>query len=271
MYRSYSSFNHLSSKLSYSVFGRGEKILLVFHGYGHTHKNMKAIEETLSEEYKIYSFDLFFHGFSEWNFDDSPLTKEHWFSLMNAFLSGNNIDKFSVMGFSLGGKVALSTVEIMPEKIEKLFLIAPDGLEYNFWYDLATSKMLKRIFKMTIIKPLIFETAIKILNKLRLMDKSTLRFSSTQMNSKEKRRRVYFSWTVYKGLTPDIEKVTECLNKNNNQVTVYLGKFDRIIKPETVLAFTSKLKNCKVHQLNSGHNNLLDEVSNVLYKELSRI
>ena len=271
MYRSYSKFSHLSSKLSYSVFGTGEKILLVFHGYGHTHKNMKGIEECLSEEYKIYSFDLFFHGFSEWNYDDSALTKEHWFSMLNAFLTENNIDKFSVMGFSLGGKVVLSTVEIMPYKIEKLFLIAPDGLKYNIWYDLATSKILKGVFKMTIIRPQIFETVIKIFSRLKLMDKSTLRFVTTQMNSKEKRRRVYFSWTVYKGLTPNIEKVTNFINNNKNSVIVYLGKYDRIIKPETVLTFTSKLKNCKVHQINSGHNNLLDEVSNLLYKELSKI
>ena len=271
MYRVYSKFSHLSSTLSYSVFGTGEKILLVFHGYGHTHKNMKGIEESLSEEYKIYSFDLFFHGFSEWNYDDSQLTKEHWFSMLNAFLTENNIDKFSILGFSLGGKVALSTIEIMPDKIDRLYLIAPDGLEYNIWYDLATSKILKGIFKMTIIKPQIFEVVVKVLNKLKLLDKSTLRFSSTQMNSKEKRRRVYFSWTVYKGLTPDIEKVTEFLNRNKNQVIVYLGRYDRIIKSETVLAFTSKLKYCKVHQLNSGHNNLLDEVSNLLYEELSKI
>ncbi|MBC7389554.1 MAG: alpha/beta hydrolase [Opitutaceae bacterium] len=271
MYRSYSKFSHLSSTLSYSVFGTGEKVLLVFHGYGHTHKNMKGIEESLSEEYKIFSFDLFFHGFSEWNYDDSMLTKDHWSSILNAFLTENNIGKFSLLGFSLGGKVALSITEIMPYRIEKLFLIAPDGLKHNIWYDLATSKVLKSIFKLTIIKPQIFETAVKVLNKLKLLDKSTLRFSSTQMNSKEKRRRVYFSWTVYKGLTPDIEKITEFLNRNKNQVVLYLGKYDRIIKPETVLAFTSKLKFCKVHQLNSGHNNLLDEVSNLLNKELSKI
>jgi len=271
MYRSYSKFSYLSSKLSYSVIGTGEKVLFVFHGYGHTHKNMKAIEECLSSEYRIYSFDLFFHGFSEWNYDDSQLTKDHWFSIMQAFLAENNIEKFSLLGFSLGGKVALTTLELMPDKIEKLFLIAPDGLKYNIWYNMITSGILKSLFKMTVSKPIIFETAVKILNKLKLADKSTLRFAATQMNSKEKRRRVYYSWTVYKGLNPDIHFITQQLNKTATPVVAYLGRYDRIIKPEVVLEFTSQLKNCKTHQLNSGHNNLLDEVSNLLYKELAKI
>ena len=271
MHRTYSKFNHLLSSISYSVYGSGEKVLLVFHGYGHSHKNMKGIEESVSQEYKIYSFDLFFHGFSEWNYDDSPLSKDHWVSIMNAFLLKNEIQKFSVLGFSLGGKVALSLVELMPEKIEKVYLIAPDGLRYHFWYDMVTSGLLKSVFKMTISTPTIFNTTVSVLNRLSLVDKSVLRFSSTQMNSKEKRRRVYYSWVVYKGLTPDIKKVIGIINEKTIPLTVYLGKYDRIIKPETVLDFCSKVKKCKVHQLNSGHNNLLDEVSNQLYRELAKI
>ena len=43
------------------------------------------------------------------------------------FLRKENISRFDVAGFSMGGRFALATLEAFPEKIGNVFLIAPDG------------------------------------------------------------------------------------------------------------------------------------------------
>ena len=261
MHRIYSKFSFESSKLHYSVYGQTEKVLLMFHGFGHTHKNMREIEEALSLEYKVYSFDLFFHGFSEWNNEDKPLTSEYWNQLITEFLAQNQIQKFSILGFSLGGKLALSLVDHFANSIEKLFLIAPDGLKSNFWYSIATSKPLKGLFRSIILDPDFFNSLLRVLTKFQLLDKSSARFASIQMNSREKRRRVYYTWTVLKGITPNIDSVIVALNTHSIPTELFVGEYDRIIPISIVRSFSDRLVHKKFVVLKSGHNNLLDEVA----------
>jgi len=242
----------------------------MFHGFGHTHKNMRTVEAALSSEYVIYNFDLFFHGFSEWNNSDNPLTHDYWKKILSAFMEEYKIEKFSLLGFSLGAKIALSTVEIFPDKIEELYLLAPDGLKENFWYKVATARFARKMFRYTILKPHVFYRITKTLNIFNLVDKSTLRFSHIQMNSRDKRRRVYYSWTVFKGIAPNLYLVIEAINQNKIHVELYGGRHDRIISPNRIQNFARKLHQYQLEILNTGHNNLLDEVASFIEREISK-
>ncbi len=270
MNRIYSKFIFQNNQLHYSVSGEGEKSLLIFHGYGHTHKNMREIEEALQGEYKIYNFDLFFHGFSEWRQNDSPLTHEFWHSMLSEFLKVNQIKTFSVMGFSLGGKLALATVQSFEKQIQNLYLIAPDGLTNNFWYNTATSKPFKKLFRSMVLAPKLFFKLINVLERVRMLDKSTKRFALLQMNSRDKRRRVYYSWMVYKGIKPDLGLISKAINVNAIHVELYAGIYDRIIPVNAIQSFAKTIKNKKCHILNTGHNNLLDEVAYKFSTELEK-
>lgn len=270
MHRSFSKFSYHGSKLHYSVYGQGEKVLFMFHGYGHTLKNMRELEETMSSEFKIYNFDLFFHGFSEWNHNDTPLHPDFWKGMMEEFILENNITSFSILGFSLGAKVALVTAEVFPDKVEALYLLAPDGIKRRWIYSFATSSLMKSLFRSIIMYPALFQQVVKFLMFLKLVDKSVLRFASIQMNSRDKRRRVYYTWTVYKGIMPNLDKLVKQLNERKTKVEVFIGKYDRIIKSEHVKPLVDKMPNALLKFMNSGHNNLVEEVSKHILKELSK-
>lgn len=270
MYRTFSKFSYHGSKLHYSVYGQGEKVMLMFHGYGHTLKNMRELEETLSTEFKIYNFDLFFHGFSEWNHNDTPLLPDFWQGMMEEFLLENGITAFSALGFSLGAKLALITAQIFPDKIEGLYLLAPDGIKKRWIYSFSTSSIMKSLFRSIIMYPMLFQQVVKFLMMMKLVDKSVLRFASIQMNSRDKRRRVYYTWTVFKGIAPNLEKLVTQLNKRQVKVEVFIGKYDRIIKAEHVKPLVDKMPSAILKFMNSGHNNLIEEVSQHILKELGR-
>src|SRR5690242_12625904 len=93
-----------SSTLFYERKGNGRKTLLLFHGFGQDHATFNPLMEQLKDEYTFYSFDLYFHGKSNWTNGEVPLEKHEWKNIINAFLKENSIEEFALLGFSLGGK-----------------------------------------------------------------------------------------------------------------------------------------------------------------------
>lgn len=255
------------SKLHYRVIGRGSKVMLAFHGYGQSSLYYQPMEQALGNDYTIYAFDLFFHGGSRLHKEDMPLSKELLKEFTAHFLEKYKIDKFSVMGFSMGGKFALTLVEQMPAHIEELYLIAPDGVKISFWYNIVTNPgWMQQLFKRTVVKPDPFFKFLKILNKYNLAHKSLIRFAHYQMDSTAKRLRVYRSWIGFRELNFDIRQIAQLLNKYSIPVTMFLGEYDEIISTKRVSVFMKALTKGELVVLKTGHSHLLQEVAELLHK-----
>ena len=64
-------------------FGKGDDVLLAFHGYGQDSSWFEHLEELLGDKYTILAFDLAFHG-SQKNFEsgllyDKEYAKSQWY------------------------------------------------------------------------------------------------------------------------------------------------------------------------------------------------
>lgn len=252
--------------MHYRVIGKGKRVLLAFHGYGQSSGYYLPMEKALGDDYTIYAFDLFFHGRSQLHKHDMPLTKELLASFINHFLEKKGIARFSLMCFSMGGKFALTLVEYMPQRIEELFLIAPDGIKTSFWYNIATYPgWLQQLFKRTVLKPEPFFKMLQVLNKYNLVHKSLIRFAHFQMDSTPKRLRIYRSWIGFRDLNFDIRKIVKLLNKYKVPGTMFLGEYDEIISPKRVAVFIDALDQGELVILKAGHSNLLQEVADMLH------
>ena len=184
-----------------------------------------------------------------------------WGDLIKEFLQQNNINRFSLAGFSLGAKFLLALVEIFPSQIDQIILIAPDGIKTNFWYDLATYPLwLRKYFKTLVFKPKTFFLLVQFLQSLNLMDKGILKFSQNQMNSLVKRRRVYYSWVVFKELRFDIIQLATLINQHGIQTIFFLGKYDKIIPLKRIRTFLSKVSDYQLEMLETGHQSLINDV-----------
>lgn len=257
-----------SSKLHFRVIGHGSRVLLAFHGYGQSSAYYLPMEQALGEDYTIYAFDLFFHGKSQLHKSQMPLTKKILQEIVAHFLEKEGIERFSVMGFSMGGKFALSLVEGMPEHVEELFLIAPDGIKTSFWYNIATYPgWLQQLFKRTVLKPEPFFRLLKVLDKYNMVHKSLLRFAHYQMDSTSKRLRVYRSWVGFRQLNFDIRHIVQLLNHYHVPVTMFLGEYDEIISPKRVSVFVKALERGELVLLKSGHSFLLQQVAELLHRK----
>ena len=232
----------------------GDRPLLLFHGYGQDASVFKGIEG--------YSIDLFFHGKSVWPKGEEPLEKSEWKDTISDFLDKNNIQNFSVLGFSMGAKFAMATLEAFPHRITEITLLAPDGIKTSFWYSLATYPIaLRHVFKSMIGNHQRFLRIASAAKKLGLIDKGVLRFVETQMDSEEKRTRVYYSWVVFRKLKFDVEKIKDLISKNNITLRLLVGRYDKIIRAEDMKRLTSRIE-----ILDAGHNDLVRKVMDYLPK-----
>jgi len=247
--------------LHYHVSGKGLKPLLVFHGFGQDHQTFSELFEKISNQYTIYSFDIFFHGKSDWGLSEKPLEKNFWKKLLSVFLNQNKIDRFSVLGFSMGGKFALASLEVFPEKLESIFLVAADGVRISPWYKLATSTgAMRALLKSMILKPQRFQLIASLALKLGFIDKGILRFVESQMNTQEKREQVYFSWVVFRLLKFDMNLIASLINSNNIGLTIIVGRYDKLITAKSMERLLKKVKKHKFEILETGHNGLISKL-----------
>lgn len=254
-------FSTNEGKLAYHTFGNGPKFIITFHGFGQDGEIFKELISSAFKEYTVFSFDLFFHGQSQWKNGDIPLQKNQWKTIIESFLKQQKIDSFEILAFSLGAKFGLLTLEQFAPKINKITLLAPDGIGTSFWYNLATYPIFfQRIFKSLILKPGRFGKIIQVLYKMRLADKGLLKFASNQMKTEEQRKRVYNSWVIFKPIKPDLRLITALIKKHRIPSQFFLGEFDRVIKAKRIKMFEEKLDHSLIHILNCGHNQLIRNV-----------
>jgi pimeloyl-ACP methyl ester carboxylesterase len=265
------SLTYKNSTLSYQKSGHGNKVLLLFHGFGQHHRAFAALTETLASHYTLYAFDLFFHGNSQWNEGEQPLEKEMWKEIMVNFLKEHKTDKFSVLGFSMGGKFALATLELFPAQVEHIFLLAPDGIKTSLWYSLATYPLLLReFFKSMILKPGRLHTITSTLHGLHLVDNGLLRFAESQMDTQEKRERVYYSWVVFRHLHFDMKYIAGLVKSHVIKLTMVVGKHDKIITTQNMQQLLRHLHDYQLEILDTGHNGVIAGSIPILIKSVSQ-
>jgi pimeloyl-ACP methyl ester carboxylesterase len=250
----------ITPELFYTRIGNGGKNLLLFHGFGQDHSVFISIANALSDQYTCYLFDIYFHGKSHWPADEKPLEKEEWKRIIGNILLSNNISDFNLFGYSMGAKFAFATLEAFPGQVKELLLVAPDGIKTSTWYSLATyPTVMRKFFKSMINHHSRFLGIARALSQLRLMDRGLIRFAELQMNTEERRKRVYFSWVVFRHLSFDMKSIASLLNQYSVKLVVVVGRYDKVIRPENMNRLLQHTRQYRFVVLDGGHNNLTSD------------
>ncbi len=247
--------SYKKSKVSYYCFGNGPETAVCFHGYGENGTLYSFFEDYAGNAYSFFAIDLPFHGKTEWN-EGLTFTLEDLSQIIGGILNqkdGSN--KFTLIGFSLGGRIALSYYEVHPERIKKIVLLAPDGLKVNSWYWLATqTKIGNRLFEYSMKNPGWFFALLKAMNKIGLVNASIFKFVNYYIGNKEARDLLYQRWTTLRKLKPHLEQIKQFIRKNKTATRLVYGKFDRIILPVRGEKFQKGVEEfCILTVINSGH------------------
>jgi pimeloyl-ACP methyl ester carboxylesterase len=241
-----------SSQISYYRFGSGPRHALCFHGYAEDATMYSFLEKYAGEQYTFIAIDLPFHGSTEWN-EGLNFTHEDLQQITTAIL-GKNI-QLTLIGFSLGGRMALSLYQAQPASTEKLLLLAPDGLKVNFWYWLATRTWVgNKLFAFTMNHPGWFFGFLKIVNKTGMVNASVYKFVNFYIGKKEARIQLYQRWISLRRLKPNLDHIKSLVRKHQTPVRLIYGRHDRIILPVRGEQFKKGIEEyCIVKIIESGH------------------
>lgn len=242
--------------IKYAVAGSGKSKLLYFHGFGQNKNAFPMMAADFENVFTLYAFDLFFHGESQWPNSDKALQPEEWRSIMQLFFEKEGVDRFSLAAFSIGARCALDIALQFPEKTTALTLLAPDGLQVNFWYALATKTRLGRFLfrKIMLEKPAALLFLIEMLAKTKLIGPKTAQFALHELKNRQQREKVYNTWLVYRQLLHPAASIISCLQKHHIPLTLVSGKNDKIIRTGAIERFAKKTGRAKHIVLNCSHN-----------------
>lgn len=236
--------------------GTGTQPCFCFHGYGETGEAFAFLTEALGERYRVFCMDLPYHGSSRWE-AASAFRPEDLQGIILAILSENPGagGKLTLAGFSLGGRMALHLFQLMPERVERLVLLAPDGLKMNGWYWLATQTRLgNRLFELTMKSPGWFMALLHGFNKLGLVNASVFKFVRYSIHDATVRRQLYERWTGLRRIRPSIPVIKKLIRQHHTSVRMVYGLHDRIIADAAGFRFRKGLEDdCIVFQIHAGH------------------
>src|ERR1700757_4828768 len=117
-------------QLYYEIHGTGEPLILIHGGVGST-EMFSALLPELSNHHQVIAVDLQAHGRTA---DiDRPLSYELMGDDIAALIKYLGLQKADVMGYSLGGGVALRTAIQHPEVVRKLVIVSAT-FRRDGWY-----------------------------------------------------------------------------------------------------------------------------------------
>ncbi len=257
------TFSQGEFRLMFRIFGTGPTPALCFHGHGRSSEDFRIFGEELGSTFTFYSFTLFHHGdsvFPPHRITSDPLRKEELKALFQAFLDQQGIEKATLIGYSLGGKIALTLLELMPDRIAGLYLFATDGLKLSFWYWFASrTKAGRALYRFLMDHPKPFLTIVDLLHKTRILSAGMRKFVHFHLDSREKRELVHDVWATFRNIQPDLKTIRRWLDVHQTPLHLFFGKYDRIIPSDQASRLLREEETPdQVHLIEAGHE-LLDE------------
>ena len=115
-------------KLAYSELGSGDETIVILHGLYGSGLNWVSIARRLAVTRRILLLDLPNHGASEWS---NCISYEELAQEIENFLKRHKLEKATLLGHSMGGKIAMTVVLTEPELVQQLIIADIAPVRYN--------------------------------------------------------------------------------------------------------------------------------------------
>ena len=257
--------------IHYQKFGSGSKVIIAFHGFSKSSEDYQKYESLLGKDYTIIAPDLFYHGKTQFAAKEvKSFTKAQLYEVLSGWIKHLEVDRFSVLGYSMGGRVALFMLEQFPSSIEHLYLLAPDGIKTNFWNWLVTHTSLgKYIYGASIKNPSIVYGISKVGKSLKVLPQKIDKFLDINFGTPGIRLRVYRVWQLYKHIKFKHKDLVKIIEEHQLPVDIVGGQKDPVIPMKVLADFHRLLPSyCNLHLIKAGHDLFRPHVLDYLKKEV---
>ena len=221
--------------------GQGPDLVLL-HGWGLNLRVWDGLASVLEKSFRIIAVDLPGHGRSEWNPKARTPAEQAWH--IHATLASVS-DRYSLLGWSLGGQIALDLAAAMPGSVERLVLVAttprfaagpdwPHGMPASVLQKMATQ--LRTNYKRTVNDFLELQVRGSVASEKVLADLQASLFAHGEAHPK----------SLVSGLaTLESSDLRPMLNLVRMPTLVIAGQYDRVTLPAASHALADALPDAR--------------------------
>lgn len=250
-------------------------VVVGFHGFARPLEDLKTVHEAWPVAHTMISIHLPHHGASKPITDSGPIDQPISPATLNRIIEAiieKEIPKSSqrtLLGYSIGGRIALALTADAPDKWNQLILLAPDGLKKSPFYTLTVHTRLgrwiwffidrneKRVWKWT-----------DTLYRWGLISQHLHGFAYFHTESHEMRMMVWNGWRSHRACWPNHRSIVKSLTQVP-RVKLIFGEFDKIIpyhNSKRLRKLTQGLEHVSFHSIRSGHNMLKPETTKAVIR-----
>lgn len=240
------------SRVEYRQFGNGPELLIAFHGFSDKAALFDVLEPAFSKNYTFYAISLPYHGHTQWQ--PRLFTRNDISQIISLIAEKEQKKRFSLMGYSMGGKIVLNMVPVFASYLNKVYLLAPDGIKTHRLYDIhAMPAIGLSLIKSLLKRPRWLFALAGLLYRQKILSKFLYDFTLNHFGTPAQRERFFNVSESIMQFAPSLPDVRQHLNQYRVPVEMYLGMRDEVIPPEAGMHFGKGLVLFDMHLLDKGH------------------
>ena len=244
--------DYKNSKIGYFKFGKGDRLLIVFPGYGDVAARYPILDASFGKTHRIYVVDLPNHGNTVWHEKDFKIYDFE--NIVLLILQKEKASRFELMGHSFSGRVVFLLMEKFVDQLDKIYLLAPDGLKNKtlrlaFLFPIT----IRRHIWKSVKNPKGWLRFTKLLTTLKILPKHSYTFLQYNLTNPQRRDRLFLFWVSMNHFKTNPKKIKQHIQQHQLKTVFILGKFDKVVPPDKAIALASELETATIYLLEKGH------------------
>lgn len=237
--------------IHYLKIGTGNQALIALHGYGDKAKLFEPLVDSLGEAYTIYALDLPYHGATRWN-TEQLYTLADMVGIIEHLRQKEGIERFSLMGYSMGGKITLALIPVFVKQLNEVFLIAGSGIRQSNWFYKLPIGLVHKM-KHFVQHPKMYQRFLGVLDRYKLIARPIYNMYKAILDTETRRLKMYNTWLSLFDFKTPVAKIQKLLNKHKVKVNLLYGTRDQAINHTEALYFAKGLKRVNLQLLDADH------------------
>ena len=229
---------------------RGAPVVILLHGFGASLQTWDAWAAILQTRMRVIRFDL--PGFGLTGADPSgDYSDARTVAVLGALMDTLDVRRASLIGNSLGGKIAWNFAAEHPDRVEKLVLVSPDGFASpGFEYDKpAEMPAMMRLLPYVLPTPMVRMTLAPAYADARKLTPALLRRYRDMMLAPGVRQAMLARMAQVRLRHPE-----PALRRITAPTLLLWGQRDAMIPPSNAADYLREIPDCRLAALPSlGH------------------
>lgn len=233
-------------------FGTGERLLIALHGFADRARLFAVLEKALGERFTMVAFDLPFHGQTTWPHE--TFTKDDLLAIVRQIQQRLKCERLSLMGFSFGARLAQALLPDLLPKLDRLLLLAPDGIRtQGMWLATRTPMWVRRWLARTLQEPTLVLRLVALGRRLGVIPPLVAQFLRFNLSRPERRRRMFGCWLALNSFHLSRRTLRAIWEQSALPVDIFIGTKDDTIHGKTIHRLAHGLPHVRLFPLPSGH------------------